>query len=322
MNETGAITCSDAVWTSGLTKRFGDRTAVDHMSLVIPRGTAFGCLGPNGAGKTTLLRMLLGLTKPTEGSIRLLGRPVPEKRSTVLLRVGAMVEEPRFLDYLTGRDNLRISAAARGPEATTRIGSALERVRLVDRADERVGTYSTGMRQRLGVARALIADPELLILDEPTSGLDPAGIAEFRLMIRSLVEEGRTVVLSSHLLDEVERITDAAAIVDRGRVVAQGTIAELKAHGARSILVLVDDPSAALRLIVAHPAVRSAGEEGRAVRAVLRKIPDREAQSVTADINRRLVEAGVQVYGLDLPGPSLEERFLEITDDMREEVPA
>jgi ABC-2 type transport system ATP-binding protein len=311
-----------AVETSGLTKRFGDRTAVDRVDLVVPTGTAFGYLGPNGAGKTTLIRMLLGLTAPTAGSMRLLGLPVPAKRSAALLRVGAMAEEPRFLEHLTGRENLRINAAAREPEARGRIEAALERVGLAERAGERVARYSTGMRQRLGVARCLLADPQLLILDEPTNGLDPAGIAEFRLMIRALVAEGRTVVLSSHLLDEVEKICDAAAIVDRGRVVAQGSIAELSAGGTRSIVVQVSDPGRALMLLAGHPAVGSAAEDGQRIRVSLGQAAGGDARPAAADINRRLVEAGLDVYRLDLPAATLEERFLEITHKMQEEVAA
>src|SRR3982751_1951784 len=196
------------VETFGLTKRFGERVAVDGVDLHIPRGVAFGYLGPNGAGKTTLIRMLLGLTPATAGTMRILGRDVPADRAAALARVGAIVEEPRFHGYLTGRENLAIIAAARERVAHDRIGVALERTGPADRADEKVKRYSLGMRQRLGVARSLLADPELLILDEPTNGLDPAGILEFRDMIRGFVAEGRTVLLSSHLLDEVEKICD------------------------------------------------------------------------------------------------------------------
>jgi ABC-2 type transport system ATP-binding protein len=224
------------VETSGLTKRFGERVAVDNVDLRVPGGSAFGYLGPNGAGKTTLIRMLLGLTRASAGTMRLLGQPVPAERAAALGRVGAIVEEPRFHRFLTGRENLSVIAAAREREAHGRIEGALARVGLAGRADERVSTYSLGMRQRLGVARALLADPELLILDEPTNGLDPAGIHEFRGMIRGLVEEGRTVLLSSHLLDEVEKICDAVAIVDHGRVVMQGSLAELRG-GRQTILI-------------------------------------------------------------------------------------
>ena len=175
-----------------------------------------------------MIRTLLGLTHASAGSMSLLGHPVPAERAQALQRVGAIVEEPRFHSHLTGRENLRIVAAARGPEVRARIAPALARVGLAERADEKVKRYSLGMRQRLGVARCLLADPQLLILDEPTNGLDPGGIQEFREMIRAMVEqEGRTVFISSHLLDEVEKICDAAAIVDRGKVVTQGPIAEL-----------------------------------------------------------------------------------------------
>src|SRR3954471_21187338 len=223
------MSASYVVETAGLTKRFGDRLAVDSVDLRVPSGSAFGYLGPNGAGKTTLIRMLLGLTGATAGTMRLLGRPVPAERDAALARVGAIVEEPRFHRHLSGRQNLAVIAAARGDGAHGRIDGALTRVGLGERADDRVGKYSLGMRQRLGIARCLLPDPQPLILDEPTNGLDPAGINEFRTMIRGFVSEGRTVLLSSHLLDEVEKICDAAAIVDRGRVIAQGSIAEITA---------------------------------------------------------------------------------------------
>src|SRR6266550_2238198 len=213
--------------THALTKKFGDRAAVNGVDLTVPAGVAFGFLGPNGAGKTTMIRTLLGLTQPTSGAISLLGLPQPAKRAEALARVGAIVEEPKFHPHLTGRENLKIVAAARDRAAEGRIVESLERVGLAHRADDRVKTYSLGMRQRLGIARCLLADPELLILDEPMNGLDPAGIEEFRFLLRSLVAEGRTVVLSSHLLDEVEKTCDAVAIVDRGRIVVQGSIAEL-----------------------------------------------------------------------------------------------
>ena len=297
--------------TSGLTKRFGTRVAVDEVDLRVPRGSAFGYLGPNGAGKTTLIRMLLGLTQASAGSMRLLGRPVPAERTGGLARVGAIVEEPRFHGHLTGRENLEIVAAARDRGAHGRIDGALRRVGLAARAEERVKRYSLGMRQRLGVAQSLLADPELLILDEPTNGLDPAGIQEFRGMIRGFVDEGRTVLLSSHLLDEVEKICDGVAIVDRGRVVVQGSISEIAAGGASTIEVGACEPSRALSVVSGHAAVASAEELADGVRLTLRT--DVERDRAGADINRRLVEAGIAVHRFEPRATSLEQRFLEIT---------
>jgi ABC-2 type transport system ATP-binding protein len=299
------------VETERLTKRFGARVAVDAVDLHIPRGSAFGYLGPNGAGKTTLIRMLLGLTSATSGSMRLLGRPVPEERANALARVGAIVEEPRFHPFLSGRENLEIIAAARDAAAFARIDGALERVGLGARADERVKKYSLGMRQRLGVARALLGDPELLILDEPTNGLDPAGILEFRNLVRRLVGEGRTVVLSSHLLDEVEKICDAVAIVDRGSVVWQGPIDAIRSGGRATLLVEVDDIPAALALLGEHAV--EATEDGLRV-----ALPADDSARLAAEINRTLVAAGLAVRRLEPSRASLEERFLEITSRLEE----
>jgi ABC-2 type transport system ATP-binding protein len=300
------------VETSGLTRRFGERVAVDNVDLRVPRGSAFGYLGPNGAGKTTLIRLLLGLTRATAGTMRLLGHPLPAERMAALARVGAIVEEPRFHRYLTGRENLAVIAAARERQAHDRIEGALARVGLGERADERVSTYSLGMRQRLGVARALLADPELLIMDEPTNGLDPAGIHEFRGMIRGLVAEGRTVLLSSHLLDEVEKICDAVAIVDHGRVVMQGSLAELKGD-RQTILIGSSDGVRVQALLAAHPAVRSAAKTLDGIRVTLRPGFPITAEGAAADINRFLVEAGLAVHRVEPARASLEERFLEIT---------
>ena len=298
-----------AIATRGLTKRFGSRTALDGADLEVPRGCAFGFLGPNGAGKTTLIRVLLGLTPASAGSMTLLGLPVPDRRVEALARVGAIVEEPRFQGHLTGRENLRIAAACREPAADGRIGGALERMGLSERADDRVRTYSMGMRQRLGIARCLLADPELLILDEPTNGLDPAGILEFRTFVRSLVDEGRTVFLSSHLLDEVEKICDMAAIVDRGRILMQGTVAELASGGQPTIVIGLDDAALAERTLLEHPGVVESGEVAGGVRLVLTD----GAPAAIADINRRLVEAGIAVHRIEPARVSLEERFLEVT---------
>ncbi|HEX3511688.1 MAG TPA: ABC transporter ATP-binding protein [Solirubrobacteraceae bacterium] len=307
-----------AIETRGLTKRFGARAAIDGVDLRVPRASAFGFLGPNGAGKTTMIRTLLGLTSASEGSMAILGLPVPAERARALRDVGAIVEEPRFHGHLTGRENLRIIAAARGPEVDARIAPALARVGLADRADEKVKRYSLGMRQRLGVARCLLADPQLLILDEPTNGLDPAGIQEFREMIRSLVEEeGRTVFLSSHLLDEVERICDAAAIVDRGHVVSQGPIAELAGEGARNELIVgVDSPEDALALLARSELVREAARSDEGLRVVLAGEHDSAAA-----VNAMLVQAGVGVLRLEPVRHSLERRFLEITARLDEPEP-
>ena len=213
--------------TRGLTKRFGRRAAVEDVDLSVPAGCAFGFLGHNGAGKTTVIRLLVGLTRPDAGTIRIAGRPLDISRADVLARVGAVIEEPRFHNHLTGRENLRVITAARGPRSRRLVEPALERVGLGDRGDDRVGTYSQGMRQRLGIARCLLADPELIILDEPMNGLDPGGIQELRGLIAGLVAERRTVFISSHLLDEIEKTCQAAAVIDRGRLVAQGPIREL-----------------------------------------------------------------------------------------------
>jgi ABC-2 type transport system ATP-binding protein len=206
-----------AIEIDGLTKSYGGRRVLAGIDLRVPRGSAFGFLGPNGAGKTTTLRALLGLLRPSAGRLRILGHELPADRRPALERVGAMIDEPRFFDFLTGRENLAVNAAARGGAAADRIPKALAEVGLTSRADDRVAAYSRGMRRRLGIARCLLADPELLILDEPMNGLDPAGLHEMRDMLRSLTGEGRTVMLSSHLLDEVERTCDQVAIVDRGQ---------------------------------------------------------------------------------------------------------
>jgi len=299
-----------AIETRGLTKRFGTRAAISAVDLHVPCACAFGFLGPNGAGKTTMIRTLLGLTSASEGSMAILGHPVPAERSAALRSVGAIVEEPRFHPHLTGRENLRIVAAVRGPEVDARIAPALARVGLAERADEKVKRYSLGMRQRLGVARCLIADPKLLILDEPTNGLDPGGIQEFRYMIRALVEEeGRTVFLSSHLLDEVEKICDAAAIVDRGRVVTQGAISELAAGGANAELIVgTGAPEDAIAVLRNTDLVCDCTRSDEGLRVVLAGEPD-----TAAAVNALLVEAGVPVMRLEPVRHSLEQRFLEIT---------
>ncbi len=303
-----------AVETHGLTKRFGDNVAVNDVELLVPRGCAFGYLGPNGAGKTTLIRVLLGLTRANAGSMRLLGHEVPRHRDRALARVGAIVDEPRFHAHLTGRQNLQILAAAREPAARARIGPALERVGILHRADDKVSKYSMGMRQRLGVAACLIADPQLLVLDEPMNGLDPAGMQDMREMILSLVAEGRTVVLSSHLLDEVERTCDAVAIVDRGRVVRQGPITELLAGTSVVLRIECTDVERARTLLAATPVGSSGGTRIAADAHGLEvTLPAGTGRDVVAECNRVLVEGGIAVHRLDVAQASLESWFLQVT---------
>jgi ABC-2 type transport system ATP-binding protein len=304
-----------AIQTAGLTKRFGERAAIDSVDLQVPRGSAFGFLGPNGAGKTTMIRMLLGLTRASSGSMSVLGYPVPSERAAALARVGAIVEEPRFHPQITGRENLRIVAAVRGPDTQKRIGPALQRVGLSDRADEKVKKYSLGMRQRLGVARCLLADPLLLILDEPTNGLDPGGIQEFREMVRAMVDqEGRTVFISSHLLDEVEKICDHAAIVDHGKIVTQGAIAEL-AEGStqHELTVGADDLERAMLVLDGCPQAAQARRSEGNLQVVLAVDAENSAPECAAAINSALVGAGLAVFRLEPVRQSLEQRFLEVT---------
>jgi ABC-2 type transport system ATP-binding protein len=301
-----------AVETHGLTKRFGPKAAVNGVELLVPRGSAFGYLGPNGAGKTTLIRVLLGLTRADAGTMSLLGYPVPRHRDVALARVGAIVDEPRFHRHLTGRQNLRLLAAAREPAARDRIGPSLDRVGLARRADERVLGYSMGMRQRLGVAACLLSDPELLILDEPMNGLDPAGMADMRELILSMVADGRTVVLSSHLLDEIERTCDAVAIVDHGSVIRQGPIAELLA-GAQPVLEVECSEPRWARTLLAGPALGARVEAVPSALGLAITLPAGAGRDVIAEINRVLVEGGISVYRLQPVQTSLESWFLQVT---------
>ncbi|HET9102875.1 MAG TPA: ABC transporter ATP-binding protein [Solirubrobacteraceae bacterium] len=302
MNDTTPM-----IQTHGLTKRFGQRLAVDGVDLNVPRASAYGFLGHNGAGKTTVIRMLLGLTDADAGTMLIGGRPVPAERARVLAHVGAIVEEPAFHPYLTGRENLRVAAAVRGPQAHDRIAGALARVGLSDRARDRVGTYSQGMRQRLGIARCLLADPSLLILDEPMNGLDPGGILELRELIGSLTEEGRTVFLSSHLLDEVEKTCAQAAVIDHGRIVEAGPIAALMRDDRAELEVDCDEPSRAASLLDGHHAVLSATTTPAGLRILL------AAPDAAAPVNAALVAGGIAVSRLAPVRASLERRFLELT---------
>ncbi len=256
--------------------------------------------------------MLLGLARPTSGEVTVRGSRVPDDTKRALERVGGIVEEPRFYGYMTGRQNLEAWAALLGAGSGARIPGALQRVGLSERANKKVDTYSQGMRQRLGVARALLNDPELLVLDEPTNGLDPAGMVEFRTTVRALVEdEGRTVFISSHLLDEIEKMCDHVAIVNHGRVVVQGSVRSLIESGKRGLVVDVDDVEGACKVIAGldgAPAVERRADG----RVFVATEPGRETAIA---LTRALVEAGIGVASLTASEESLEQRYLEITGD-------
>ena len=288
--------------THGLTKRYGaDVVAVDRLDLRVRRGEVYGFLGPNGAGKTTTLRMLLGLVAPTSGHVAVLGAAPGCPRG--LARIGAMVETPAFYPYLSGRDNLRV-LARHGGVADDRIGAALAEVGLAGRAGDRFATYSLGMKQRLGVAGALLKDPELLILDEPTNGLDPAGMAEMREFIRTLGRGERTVLLSSHLMPEIEQVSDRVGVIRDGALVAEGTVDDLRGRaGLRLRVAPIDD---AARLLGARAGV------GPITRADgLLDVAVDPAQA--PDITRLLVDAGIAVSEIYAQKASLEDVFLELT---------
>lgn len=294
----------------GVSKRFGAVAAVDDVTVDIPAGRCFAWLGPNGCGKTTLIRMMLGLARPSAGEISVRGFAIPRDAREAMSRVGAIVEEPRFYPYLSGRDNLRIWAAHFGPQATARVDAELARVGLSDVGGQRVKAYSLGMRQRLGVARALLNDPELLLLDEPTNGLDPAGLVEFRGMIRGLVAEGRTVFISSHILDEVERMADDVAIIQRGRMIACGPIDQLTGTSAAAILARVDDPVRGRAALAELPFITGIelGDDGRLVIAC-----DAAGDDQLRAVSDRLVRGGAGLLDLGVRAATLESRFLEIT---------
>jgi ABC-type multidrug transport system ATPase subunit len=289
--------------TRELGKRYDGRiVAVDKLSLHVRRGEVYGFLGPNGAGKTTTLRMLLGLVRPTSGSALVLGAPPGSPES--LARVGALIEAPSFYPFLSGRDNLRVLARySAAPEA--RIDAVLDEVDLAARAGDRFGTYSLGMKQRLGIAGALLKDPELLILDEPTNGMDPAGMADMRGFIRNLGQGQRTVLLSSHLMTEVEQVSDRVGVISRGELVREGTVDELR--GRESLWVRAEPLEQAERVL---GAVRGVEEVAR-LDGGLRIAADLAAAPT---INRLLVEAGIAVGELRPERDSLEKIFLELTE--------
>jgi ABC-type multidrug transport system ATPase subunit len=295
--------------THDLTKRYRDLVAVDRLRLRVRRGEVYGFLGPNGAGKTTTLRMLLGLVRPTSGSATVLGaRP---GSSAGLARIGALIEAPGFYPFLSARDNLRVMAKHAGVEED-RIDVVLAEVGLDDRAKDRFDAYSQGMKQRLGVASALLKDPDVLILDEPTSGLDPKGMAEMRSFIRGLGREDRTVLLSSHLMPEVEQVCDRVGVIDRGVLVKEGTVDELRGGGV--LLVRAEPLQQAGRLLEDLPEVGGVQTSDGTLRITA-------YPAAAPAINRALVAAGVAVSELRSERASLEDVFLELTRDDKETSP-
>jgi ABC-2 type transport system ATP-binding protein len=289
------------VSTDRLTKRYGDHVVVDEVSLTVRRGEVYGFLGPNGAGKTTTLRMLLGLTRPTGGTATVLGRAPGDL--TGAGRTGALIEAPGFYPYLSGRDNLRVLGRYRGVEKGA-VEHALARVDLTGRAGETFRSYSLGMKQRLGVAAALLGDPELLVLDEPTNGLDPAGMADMRRLIAALAAAGQTVLLSSHLLSEVQEVCDRVGVISAGRLVTESTVAEIR--GASWLYVRAEPIDVALAI-----AMRIAGDDAvQLTDSGLRLALDATA---APEVVRALVAAGVDVHEIRAGERSLEEVYFEIT---------
>jgi ABC-2 type transport system ATP-binding protein len=289
------------VQTHELTKRYGDRLAADAVSMTVRRGEVYGFLGPNGAGKTTTLRMILGLVRPTSGSARVLGEPAGTAEVTA--RVGALVEGPGFFPYLSGLDNLRVMARFRGlPEAAA--DRALERVDLASRGKDKFKSYSLGMKQRLGVASALMGEPDLIVLDEPTNGLDPAGMQDMRRLIVQLARGGQTVLLSSHLLDEVQEICDRVGVINNGLLLKESTVSGLRGGASLAVRGLPVDRAIAVAMGVA-------GDDGVHVdgeRLLVDLEPDR-----APDLVRQLVAGGVAVHEVASVERTLEEVFFEMT---------
>jgi len=306
-----------AIASSALSKRFrGGQLAVDHVDLAVPRGSVYGFLGPNGSGKTTTIRMLLGLAFPTSGTAALLGVPMPEGATSVLSRVGSLVEGPAFYPYLSGWDNLaRYDAADRTASAATakaRIGEAMERVGLTAAAKKRFRNYSLGMKQRLAIAAALLAPRDLIILDEPTNGLDPQGTREVRALVRQIAADGITVFVSSHLLAEVEQVSTHVGVMRLGKLVFQGELAALRRTAAPRVAVRTGDTASAAEVLtklgLADPVLVNTGLAEDLVTA---ELGDVAPEKITAE----LVHAGVGVRGLTVEAPSLEDLFVGLTGE-------
>lgn len=306
---------SDSDWaidTDQLTKKFGQQAAVDSVTLSVPRGSVFGFLGPNGSGKTTTIRMLLGLASASSGRISVLGHDIPHHLERALPKVGALVEGPAFYPYLSGRKNLlRMDAADRFSDASNRAGrvaSALSRVGLTNAAEKKAGNYSLGMKQRLGLANALLKPRDLLILDEPTNGLDPQGTREVRNLIRSLAGDGITIFLSSHLLSEIEQLCSHVAVMNQGKLVANGSLDELRSQAETRLVVEVDNPNEAIAILARHHIDGVAQADGTLTAMVAADVD-------SATINRDLVAGDIQVTKIVVERPSLEEYFVELTGE-------
>lgn len=304
-----------AIRTRGLTKRFRRQTAVDGVDLEVPRGAVYGFLGPNGSGKTTTIRVLLGLAAATDGDVEVLGRPMPRDLREVLPRVGALVEGPAFYPFLSGAANLRrLDAADRDAPRSTRearVGQALERVGLSNAARKRVRAYSLGMKQRLGIAAALLGPRDLLVLDEPTNGLDPQGTREVRALVRSLAADGTTVFVSSHLLAEVEQVCTHVGVMSAGRLVSQGTLDALGAGGSSRVRLQTPDGARAAA-VLARLGLAAPRADGEVVVAAL---PPGDGAPPAEDVVAALVADGVRVRGFAVEHDSLEDRFVALTGE-------
>ena len=306
-----------AIVSEELTKRFGQQTAVNSIDLAVPSGSVFGFLGPNGSGKTTSIRMFLGLVQPTSGTVRVLGERMPDRLHTVLPRVGALVEGPAFYPYLSGIDNLRrydsADRYASSRSRSARIDSALERVGLSNAAQKKVHAYSLGMKQRLGIANALLRPRELLVLDEPTNGLDPQGTREVRSLVGALAAEGTTVFVSSHLLSEVAQMCTHAAVMSAGNIVAQGTLAELRGVDTARVRVLTPDADLAVETLRHLGLAAEWSHMDGTATWVLAPVRDEVAEPET--IASALQSAGVRIRAFSVEEPSLEERFVALTGE-------
>jgi ABC-2 type transport system ATP-binding protein len=297
-----------AVRISGLVKTYGSIRALDGLDLEVPQGVVYGFLGPNGAGKTTTMRILTGLIRSDAGQVELFGQRVRWLDRKPLFNVGALIESPAFYPYLSARDNLRVLTGAGAPPRAGRVDEVLEIVRLTDRAGDRYATYSLGMKQRLGIAAALLNDPSLLLLDEPANGLDPAGIVDIRALLQALAEGGKTVFVSSHILPEIQQMADEVAIIARGRLVRSGPLDRLLGESGH-VRIRVDPDAVPRAVEVLGPLAADVhlDDEGPGWIAVA------AAPARAAELNRALVTAGVDVSGL-VVGSDLEALFLSLTE--------